>query len=145
VSQDLLDKILYFEVGDFMGHLSDHCLISWGLICNYSKDQNEHTGKLLSFPKQFKWNAESSIADFQLALTTPSVTKLLNDLRDPPFSDGREGVEEAISKLNKILIESAKISLRYKCQKTKQVKNKKWFDKDLSTLKRGVLKAAKSL
>ena len=73
VSQDLLDKILYFEVGDFMGHLSDHCLISWGLICNYSKDQNEHTGKLLSFPKQFKWNAESSIADFQLALTTPSV------------------------------------------------------------------------
>ena len=40
LQNSLLIVIVFFKVYDLMGHLSDHCLISLGLKCNFKATAN---------------------------------------------------------------------------------------------------------
>ena len=142
-NEEFLDKIIHFQVDSFMGHLSDHCPVSWTVLCNYSTNPSPVSKSPQAFPKQYKWD-QTSIHKYQAALTQPDITNQIKLFKDRTFKHNRSEIDEAVSQFSKIIQDTAKKSLTTKKIKKTRM-HKKWFDKDLMRLKRGVLAAAKSL
>ena len=74
VSEDILNKMLYFNVLPFQGDLSDHCGISFAVKCLYyeTTEQDEQISTFHNFPIQFKWD-RNNIFTFQQAFRNDNI------------------------------------------------------------------------
>lgn len=76
VSHSILNKILYFEVSDFLPTLSDcHCKLSWGLLTNFNVPIQETYKK--KFPDKYIWDEKSSEL-FQEAMLSVEIQDKIN-------------------------------------------------------------------
>ena len=81
----------------------------------------------------FKWN-KNSATKFKQVLNTPKFCSIIEKFNKSEFTHDYKGAENASDKLSSILLEAAKTSGRYKSNlpKNRNLKNKKWFDRDCS-------------
>ena len=81
----------------------------------------------------FKWNKNSE-TKFKQVLNTPKFRSIFEKFNKTEFTHDYKGVENASDKLSSILLEAAKTSCKYKSNlpKNRNLKNKKWFDRDCS-------------
>ena len=114
VSHSILNKILYFEVSDFLPTLSDcHCKLSWGLLTNFNVPIQETYKK--KFPDKYIWDEKSSEL-FQEALLSVEIQDKINSFLLCEIKD----VNIAAEMLNDIYISAANKSLRRKQSKKKE-------------------------
>ena len=134
-SEEILPYFTYFQVNTFLPDLSDHCQISCMLKCNIL-DQEE-VSELFPMPEKYIWD-EKSITQFQDAVHSNSVKKLINDFNDKTYNP--DMINTAADDLNKIFLTAANASLKqrktrsFKHRKTKPKQN--WQDKELIVLKK---------
>ena len=78
VQNSLFREIDLFKVYDLMGHLSDHCLISLGLKCNFKATANCYLN-IYKLEKNFKWSTQSELI-YKSTLVSSSFGKKRNDI-----------------------------------------------------------------
>jgi hypothetical protein len=151
-SEDILQNVLYFHVKQYMGHLSDHCGITFALKCRYQEATQDDKTKYKSqkFPGQFKWDLPN-IFRFQQALNDKELRLKINELEHSNSLNNRKEIDDAVLKLNEIYITAASKSLKTKTMQGKgkntnrKANDKKWYDKNLSQMKNDMIKNAKHL
>ncbi|MEW8547927.1 MAG: reverse transcriptase family protein [Candidatus Thiodiazotropha sp.] len=147
VSESILDQILYFHVSDFLATLSDcHCKLSWGMLANFNCSNNGCS--LNPLPVKYYWDNESA-ADFQQALKTDGISNKIKCYMNTSITD----TQDAACQIKDIITEAASISLKSidiskkKLSKSsvnkKQKKRKKWFDSDLTKMRKRVISNGK--
>ncbi|CAC5385034.1 unnamed protein product [Mytilus coruscus] len=107
VSEELLDKVDFFKVHNFLADLSDHSQVSFMLNIDMKvpvlDTRSEHSQIT---PPRYIWNEESALK-FQTALTSNDMQeKISNVLSDDSYS------QNMTSKLNDIIYEAAGKSLK---------------------------------
>ena len=147
VNEDILNNVLYFHVQQFMGHLSDHCSVSFSVKCMQSNNMpncqiNENVFK---FPNQYKWD-RTSIIRFQHVLNDNEIQMKIKKLENVQRPSSRQAVNNALQELNEIYMNAARLSLNFKRvaknHKKVQRNNKKWFDKTLGEMKNELIKSS---
>ena len=106
VQNSLFREIDFFKVYDLMGHLSDHCLISLGLKCNF-KATVSCKSNIYKLEKNFKWDTLSELI-YKSTLVSSSVDKKIKDILN---SGSDMTVEDMTNNVNDILLNSAKQAL----------------------------------
>jgi hypothetical protein len=89
-------------------------------------------------PCTFKWD-NMSIVNFQAALARADITKKVNDFLKLKVSDVETTIDKSVNNVTNILLDAASISLKMKSKNVKSRSNKKWYDKELTDLKKEVL------
>ena len=141
VQNSLFREIDFFKVYDLMGHLSDHCLISLGLKCNF-KAAASCNSNIYKLEKNFKWDTQSELI-YKSTLVSSSVGKKIKDILN---SGSDMTVEDMTNNVNDILLNSAKQALQQKKHmKRSAKKKKKWFDRDCFALRKEVIKLSRQL
>ena len=141
VQNSLFREIDFFKVYDLMGHLSDHCLISLGLKCNF-KATASCNSNIYKLEKNFKWDPQSKLI-YKSTLVSSSVDKKVKDILN---SGSDMTVEDMTNNVNDILLNSAKQALQQKKHmKRSSKKKKKWFDRDCFSLRKEVIKLSRQL
>ncbi|CAG2216007.1 unnamed protein product [Mytilus edulis] len=140
VSEELLDKVAFFKVHDFLADLSDHSQVSIMLNIDMKVPvldiQSEHSQIT---PPKYIWNDES-VLQFQTALTS-------NDMQEKisKFMSDDSDSQNMTLKLNDIICEAADKSLKQILPKTpnsvksntKTIKKQpKWFDFSLIKMRK---------
>ncbi|CAG2247070.1 unnamed protein product [Mytilus edulis] len=140
VSEELLDKVAFFKVHDFLADLSDHSQVSIMLNIDMKVPvldiQSEHSQIT---PPKYIWNDES-VLKFQTALTS-------NDMQEKisKFMSDDSDSQNMTLKLNDIICEAADKSLKQILPKTpnsvksntKTIKKQpKWFDFSLIKMRK---------
>ena len=105
------EKIKYFKVSEWMGHISDHCSLECGLRIN-TVVHKQNLCKLSPHPPKYKWYEES-----------PVIFKL-----------------NAVSSFNNILHKTGDRCLIKTKNKVKQGVRQKWFDRSCDVLRQQVKK-----
>ena len=145
VEENILDEITSFKVNDYLGHISDHCSLSWAIITpskhkigsnQYNSSQQYNSSLYAKFPIHFKWD-NNLIGKYQLHLNSEINRSKLKDLLNNATTT-RPDIDTFTAELTNILIESAKASLPLKSRKRKSNKSKSWFDNQLRDLKKSV-------
>ena len=141
ISESLYEDILYFHVEDFIGNLSDHCMITTMLKIQEplpTNINNMNLSKLNSL--KVKWSEQlqtSFINNINSAETENKVENLIKDCE-------AENIDQTVKKLNTLLIEQLPQHIRIPRNKLKPKKNKgvknKWYNNSLSNLKKLVNK-----
>ena len=103
-----------------MGHLSDHCLISLGLKCNF-KATASCNSNIYKLEKNFKWYTQSELI-YKSTLVSSSVDKNIKDILN---SGSDMTVEDMTYNVNDILLNSAKQALQQKKHMKRSSKKKK--------------------
>ena len=139
VHENFMDSIIYFHVWDLWADLSDHCLISFSIKCNYFRSEVESCIDVTKVPDliRFKWNQNTNLF-FKSAMETLSVKKDLKQLCD---KESNLSTDEKVQTLTNILIQTAKMSVGIKNTKYRKIHRKilpKWFDNDCFYLKRKI-------
>ena len=148
--EEFLPSIPYFEVGTFLGHISDHCPVSTAIRCDLvrGKVKKDHPLKSKLFPQKYKWQ-DKSIEMFQKSFTSADVKERVNIVSNTNYELTREGVDEMINNLSNIYLTAANVSLKKNNppsgRKRNPSKNKKWFSKNLQMMKKEVSDLAKQL
>ena len=119
-SENNMKNILYMEVSEIFGDLSDHCSISWSLKCDYALNSIPNDSSK-PFPETFSWDT-SSIMKFQNAFTHKDIVSKIKDFIAEEFQLNSSGIDTAVQKVTEIYIQSAKSSLPKKV--TKKTKSK---------------------
>ena len=133
-SECLLEKILYFEVSDFLPTLSDtHCKLSWAISANLSSARNQEPYRTHALLPNFKWNEESAEKFMQELLSTDSRSNLSNFNNScDKFDDLHNNVDHLSDTFTDILLSAAVKSLRRKKKYPKnKPQQKKWFNTNL--------------
>ncbi len=130
----MLPQIRYLQVSDFIGDISDHCLVSFGLAVHAKTLTPKPTGSPLA--KTFRWRKGAEPLIQKAIATHPSLSKLL----DNEMSD----IHEEVEALNNLITQAAAKYL-VKGSSSKKVKNKKWFDRPCYILRKEVKKLSKAL
>ena len=143
VSEEILSNILYFHVHRQLSSFTDHCQIALCLHkLKFKKSANE-TVSLKPLPRSFKWN-EDSAETFLASLCMPDSVTDVNHIMQTTFNETVGGVEQAVSKLETVMIRAAERSLKSKRIKQKRRDDhKKWFNGDLARLRREVTSAGR--
>ena len=92
-----------------MGHLSDHCLISLGLKCNF-KTTASCNSRIYKLEKNFKWDTQSELI-YKSTLVSSSVDE---KIKDTLISGSDMTVEDMTNHVNDILLNSEKQALQQK-------------------------------
>ena len=126
-SECLLEKILYFEVSDFLPTLSDtHCKLSWAISANLSSARNQEPYRTHALLPNFKWNEESAEKFMQELLSTDSRSNLSNFNNScDKFDDLHNNVDHLSDTFTDILLSAAVKSLRRKKSIPKTNHNKR--------------------
>ena len=103
-----------------MGHLSDHCLISLGLKCNF-KATASCNSNMYKLEKKFKWDTQSELI-YKSTLVSSSVGKNIKDILN---SGSDMTVEDITNNVNDILLNSAKQALQQKKHMKRSAKKKR--------------------
>ena len=91
--------MIYSKVYDLMGHLSDHCLFSLGLKCNFKATANCCLN-IYKLEKNFKWSTQSELI-YKSTLVSSSVGKKIKDILN---SGSDMTVEDMTHHVNYILL-----------------------------------------
>ena len=153
-SEGYMKNIMYLQIRDFLGDLSDHCSLSFMLKCNNSRNVDFYDDTSRPFPNSFIWDS-SSILKYQYAFTNESVIKCIDNYINCENDLSEHGINDAVHRVTAMYIEAAKIGLHKRKRKNDTKKTtrlklertpcKKWFTKDLQILKSKVLKLGRSL
>lgn len=142
VNEDLLNRIYLFQVHDFLGHLSDHCMISCVIQCQITDNKNQHVVEKDRHVNEtvikYVWNEESR-NEYEREMQSRETLEKLENLRRMTKED--QNVENAIVYLNNILCEVADKSLRKVSRKKKQKKRKhykKWYDGECESIRKQI-------
>jgi hypothetical protein len=139
-SEEMLNRLLYFKINKFIGHLSDHNSICWAFKSNFYTHEMASSGNYEKMPIFFKWN-QASIFQFQRALANDNIKAKINNFLNKRNMLSKDEVDSEVKVVTDILLDAAAHSLKSTKRITNRRKqvNKKWFDKTLSDLKKNVL------
>ena len=125
--------IPFFNVGDFIPWLSDHCPLRFTLEFNQSKQNIEKESNMKDVPKQFIWTQEG-IAKFQKELNkienTPKIDNIMLISDENPILIAQNITDFLIA-------EKAKVKIATK-KKNAVNNNPPWFDKTCSKIKKEI-------
>lgn len=148
IAENLWNQILSFEVLSLTPY-SDHCPISISLKTYHQLKlkKNKSKKKTASEKNKFSrfiWNNDSE-EKFKLALNQVNIKDMISQFLKNPF----ESPEDEVECFNKIITETAKLSLKRK-KETNRRKNctkhhKKWYDINCTNLKKKLQNLAKEL
>ena len=112
VHENFMNSIMYFHVWDLWAELSDHCLITFSIKCNYFRSEVESCNDVTKVTDliRFEWNQNANIF-FKSAMGTPSVK---NDLKQLCDKESNLSTDEKVQTLTNILIQTAKLSVGIK-------------------------------
>ena len=137
---NLYDKVQYFKVNEWHGHLSDHCIIECGLSTEVSTTEKVKCDLTARLPR-YKWYKES---EYLLKETLRSgdiqnsLKGLLNNIKNRDV-----GVNEAVSGFNMILHQAGDRCLKkHRGTNNKRIKQK-WFDRSCDVLRQIVKMSAR--
>ena len=138
-SEEIFSKVLYFHVNQFIGHLSDHCSISFAVKCpGHEWDKNEKSlHNIHKFPDQFIWD-KNSILKYQHVFTNIDIQNEVSNLMESDIIENRQNINKTVQYINDIYIKAASRALntRNMRRRRKNYKDsKKWFDKTLLQMK----------
>ena len=133
-SEQLFCNILYMCVSDFKATFSDcHCKLSFKLLASFT---NENTNSnLKDFPTRYEWNEEKSIS-FQNAFAHPAIQNELKNFITEDINFDSAGINQATKTIHSLFEKVCKITLKKKKKRVKT--DKKWFDHELTSLKKNV-------
>ena len=125
--------------------MSDHCCISWAIKCNYANiNQPNDLVKKRLCPAVYKWDT-NSIVNYQKAMASWNVTSQIKTFMDVSLKLNETDNEKAVEIVTDIYLEAAKVSLKKTVKEKKRKNHKRWFNPDLQTLKREVLRLSRHL
>ena len=140
----LCDQTLFQDIDHFIvkqpTYLSDHSqIVGWFKSkASISTSQSDFDTKTLltsleKLPPQFIWEEDSSLK-FSSSFNLPHIQLLVTNFLEEDFTESKDGINKAVSKVTEIILNAAKSSLKLKKikrrTKLRKVTNKKWFDKD---------------
>ena len=138
ISHSLLHNVQYFKVWP-LSHLSDHCPISLSLSVNFKHVGINNIDNINPLPGKFIWDENSGVS-FIEAINSKSIKKKIDDFHSNNFED----VNKAVNDFNDILTDAARCSLKFVHPRIKRKinkpKNKRWFEKDVSVLRKELIK-----
>ena len=138
-----IDNIEYFKVGDWLGHISDHCNIFFGIKLNVCQQERSNI-KITPLPNSYKWYKESDLR-FRKCISEPSIRENINILVTQ-IQNERVSCDEAVNKINEIFTLVANKSLtKTKRKKTNSPRKQKWFDRNCHEFKCKVRELSKLL
>jgi len=105
-SLSLFNEVPYFKVHKFIGHLSDHCMISLSITAKPPPQLHKNIA-LKEMPKKFKWSDDSKNI-FESSLMLPCIQSQIAEAQSAiNDSHGTTTINEAVDKFNSILIPEA--------------------------------------
>ena len=138
ISSDLFHDVQYFKVWP-LNHLSDHCPISLSLCARVKHNVENSCNKLNALPVKFIWDEKSNLS-FVKAISSKSISDKILHFQINSFKD----INEAVSQFNDILNNAAKSSLKCIHPRVKKIinktKNNKWYDNDVSEMRKRLIK-----
>jgi len=144
---NFLNDIRFFKVHNYLGALSDHCMISIGIHMP-RKTYNIDNGnlKLHDMPTNFKWPTQTRVI-FKTSIVIENVLQRLSNLSRDIITNNEILLESRVSELSTLLIETAESSLLKKTRRksNKRIKHKRSYDKSCHTLNSEVKKWGKQL
>ncbi len=141
-SHTLYHDIPNFKVQQYLGTLSDHCMISFSILTNKPIHNKSIQPKLHELPQTFHWNEHSKTL-YQKALKLPTInTQLLETMHDTEHCSDAGSINNLISKLNSVLTKTAEMTLKCKTNKVKK-KPKPWLTPNLKNMERNLNKKAR--
>ena len=139
---DLYDKVQYFKVNTWFGHLSDHCMAECGIEAEVPKVDSP-VCKLTPQPCKYKWYKESP-AIFKKTLLAVDMQHQCNNLLDR-LEDVNLDTNVATSEFNIILQEAGNRCLTKTKNKGKKVNKQKWFDRSCILMKQQLKKRSRKV
>ena len=112
-SLSLFNDIPHFKVHNFIGHISDHCMISLSLT---AKPPSQTPNKILlkDMPKKFKWSDDSKHI-FENTLSIPCIQAQIAEAQSAiKASHDATSINDAVHKFNTILTKTAQLCLKHK-------------------------------
>lgn len=140
--EQLLTYIRSFRVHEFMGEISDHCILSVNMKIEVTHSCSKEIN-LTSFPQKYIWNNQSAIL-FSQTLQSDVVSEKLNTL-DNMCIDGTIDGTKCVSVLTEILQNVMHRSLQLQRRSTKNKNKKKWFTLDCTKLRQELRSQSKLL
>ena len=150
MKEESMDIVNMFEVHNFLGHLSDHCMISTHIrsctnrmVRGDALGATDRTGKSKA-PLSYKWHPEIDSLRYSAQLKSKTVQvqieNLVQNLHLRTCSD-------VITNLTDILQGAANVSLtkRRRCKARKRKAYKNWFNRDCESARKLVKKLASKL
>jgi hypothetical protein len=136
ISDQIFEKVLFFQVEDHIPHLSDHAKLTLKLHAKFS-DKSFSEYNLQDMPSAWQWK-DASCIDFKLAFQSIEVKNKLDSFHSDSFTC----VDDMVDKLNNIIYTVCNTCLKRKSPvKTKRkVAKKKWFDSDLNTMRKELIR-----
>jgi hypothetical protein len=134
-SECLYESALYFHVHNLCT-LSDHCQISFCLNNLSSVGNSSDVLELGTLPDKFKWDSTSSYK-FQQALCSPDIQKELS-CAEHDLNEGLGSTDAMVKRLNVIITKAASKCLTMKRVKKWLKPKQKWFNNELSKLRKEV-------
>ena len=142
VSESLFRNVLFFHVQELKPLLNDHAVITTKLYAKYRSDQRNVNTKCINMPQTYVWNEESSFL-FSKALGSKCTREKISSVLNYSYSDN---VAKALTAFNDIIDAGRKIALRKKVniKGKKIIPKKKWFDDDLQSLHKELVRKSGS-
>ncbi len=130
----VLPQIRYLQVNDFIGDISDHCLVSFGQAVRLSSVASVLSGSYL--PNRLKWQ-DGTEPLLRAALMNDSQMSVITQKELCDINETVNSVNELITRVaSKFLVRAGH---------KKKTKNKTWYNGTFSTLRREVKKLSKRL
>ena len=150
VSETLIssDRIYYFKVHQTLGDLSDHCCISFKIKTPALTATEQSEVRINPFPIKYKWH-KNAISQFQASMASDEIQVKLKHFIEKENCLSEHDMNQAAMEISDIYSLAAEKSLKIidvqKKKPIKKSKNKEWYDKSLSQLKRQLYKCGKKL
>ena len=139
--ETLLPEINYFQVHDFIGDLSDHCMISCNLTASATPRQPLENDCIKHTLNKYKWSKKIQ-EQFELQLESPDFIGQVNE-----FLNGKNtgiDVDTMTATVNNLMyyLANRTTSMNKKHRKNpckrKTIPQKKWFDDECTSLKQRI-------
>ena len=137
--KDLLNKIEFFKVSELVGHISDHCPISFGFKCSYKTSEFKHD--IYPLQPNFRWGDQSE-SIYKSALSSDNIVNQINSILQSNETD--VCIDEMLSKVENVLNSAAQRALKERKLGSKS-KKKKWFDRNCYALRKEVIRLGRKL
>ena len=135
VSDNMADKVLYFQVEDHIPFLSDHAKITLKL---FAKFETAHSiSSLQEIPPSWQWK-DTSAVDFNISLSSLDIKNKIEHFK----ICNNEDVDSMVDNFNNIMYTVCERSLKRKSyvRSKRKTQHKKWFDMDLCNMREELLR-----
>jgi hypothetical protein len=148
VDTDIVNNVLYHNIA-LPSHISDHCLQSVSIKCNFDNNKKTHNMILQPIPIKFQWSKDAHVTYPISLLQKDSIEKLVT-FQHEAFRSNASGVTAATTKLTEIIVSAGRSTLKLikhklSCKRKVQKSKKRWFDTECSTMKKTLRHLQKSV